>query len=60
MYEIHTNHGCISIKDEEDAINSFWMFGKYHDLDIKDSDIKSALDKKGYYEIGILSIIKDG
>lgn len=58
MFELHTSQGCISIKDEEDAINVLWMFGQYHDLDIRVSDVKSALDKRGYYEDGILSIIK--
>lgn len=58
MFEIHTNYGSIAIKNENDAINALWMFGLYEQLEIKDTDVKNALDKKGYYEKGILSIIK--
>lgn len=58
MYEVHSNYGGIGFTNEDDAINALWLLAPYHCLEINHDVVKNALNKSGYYEIGILSIIK--
>lgn len=58
MCEVHSNYGSALFKDDDDAINALWLLGRYHDLEINHDEVKNSLNKRGYYEIGILSIIK--
>jgi hypothetical protein len=58
MYEVHSNYGSALFVNEGDAINALWLLGGYHNFKIYDDVVRNALSKNGYYEIGILSIIK--
>ena len=58
VYELTTNYGGGLFENENDAIHALQMFGSYHDKVINKTDVKTALEKEGYYENWPLSIRK--
>jgi len=58
MYEVHSNYGCAIFSNENDAINALWLLGAYHNIEIDNEKVKTALSKKSFYEAFPLSIIK--
>lgn len=57
-YEVTSDYGCATFRDEQDAINALFLIGAYHNIKIDNESIKKALDKKGSYECFPLSITK--
>lgn len=50
MYEVTGNHGCVLMKDEDDAIGAFFLLSGYHDICFDRDKIERHLEKYGYYE----------
>ena len=57
-YEVHSNYGGATFKNEDDAITALWLLGAYHDVVIEREEVKKALEMDCYFEAFPLSIIK--
>ena len=57
-YEVHSNYGGATFKNEYDAITALWLLGAYHDVEIEREEVKKALERDCYFETFPLSIIK--
>lgn len=57
-YEVHSNYGGATFKNEDDAITALWLLGAYHDIEIERERVKKALERDCYFEAFPLSIIK--
>lgn len=57
-YEVHSNYGGATFKNEDDAITALWLLGAYHEIEIERETVKNALERDCYFEAFPLSIIK--
>lgn len=57
-YEVHSNYGGATFKNEDDAITALWLLGAYHDVEIEREEVKKTLERDCYFETFPLSIIK--